>query len=305
MDKWLVRKRRFRVGLERKENYDLVVGKVVSYVKEPAEEDTIVDIIFDFEVLLDFSVESPYGLAPRENNKLYVMMAVDNRISDDLRRLYSEKLKEVDTSLFKSSELLSFEVQVSYLNFYYDKCEVGIWVRSGIKTIVPTRKLYRVFSASTKNLEVKFTPLMEASKEYIVRSMTENDWFEEILTEKFPVYEKGTKVTLREDSVKTNVLNFIRNFVVKDRPYSFSYVYFKIPVSKDMGNLLMGMSEYELITVLTFYLSVIKEGPCEFEGEKVPLEIEIHYPPGSLTFDGSWKELYHSLMNYRNYGLEE
>jgi len=298
----LVKGEKFWAKLERKENYDLVVGEVVSYVKEPARENITVEFILDFNVLLDFRVDSPRNLPPREDNKLFVMATVDNRLSDDIKKLLSEKLKEITLPFTESLEISGFDLIVA-LHFWVAHCEVKIQVRSQFEATVPTGKLYQKFLPSKISLEEKLGPLVEAVKEYVVQSLTDGNWFEELVTKKFHIYEKGAKVTLREGFTRTRILNLQVNFLTDGKPYSFSYVRFKIPVTKETGDNLIGMDESELLSTLIVYLSLMREGPYKLGDEEVPLEIEIYYF-GGLTFPGDFDELYYSLSNYQKYGLK-
>jgi len=302
----LVDKGNFRVELERKENYDLVVGEVVSYSKEPAREDTTIEFLLDFNVLLDFKVESPRNPPPREEIKPYIVHEMDKRMSEDLKRLFIEKLKETGIPFLKSFEVTHFEFKPR-LEPCIAHCEVWFKVRSEVETTIPTKELYQIRPPSEISLRGKIEPLVEAVKEYIVQSLTDGDWFKELITKKFVLYEKETKITLKERSVRTSIVNIQMNFLSGSMPYSFSFVRFKIPVSKDIGDVLanFGSDGFEVLSLLIFYLSARREGPYKFGGEEVPLEIKIYYPFSNLVFEGKFDELFYSLSNYMNYGLKE
>jgi len=302
MEKVLVENDKFSIRIVRGEKYDLLVGKVVNFLNDSAQEDTPVKYVTMFSIDLYFVRNPKVDEIPGRKEDVNVSIAVSNRVSKGFEEFLLNEIGKLKLPLGKSVEIMETTIR-SFPTFYDTSCSVEIFVKIELKTEMKTTDIYKTFRPAAGFLESAFQPLFDLVKRKFVEDLTKDGWFERLITEEIPIYRKKTKFELF--SARTVQPKVWVWFGEEPNLSPFSIIKFEVPVPKETGDLFMGKTdEYEIISYLIFYVSVRGEGPYKFDGEKVPLTIKEHNPTADITFPIDRKKLILSLTNYLNYGLE-
>jgi len=301
MKKVLVRNDKFSVEIDRKEKYDLLVGRIVSYLNDFAQEDTPVKYVIMFSIDLYFVRNPKVGEIPDRKENVNVSVAVHNRVSEGFKEYLLNEIGNLKLPIGDSVEVMGTNI-MAFPTFHDTSCSVEIFVRIELKTEMKTTDIYKTFRPSAGFLESVFQPLFDLVKRKFIEDLTKDGWFERLIVEEIPIYKTKTKLDLF--STRTVYPKVHVWFGEEHNQSPISIVEFEVPVSKDVGDHLMGKTdEREIVSFLIFYLSVRGEGPYKFGDESIPLKIEVFNPTTKVRSPVSRKKLIFSLSNYLNYGF--
>jgi len=305
----LVRKNNFSVGIRRKENYDVVFGDIVSYHDDFATEITPVRFSIMVDTNFHFDRDPKNYKIPVKEGSVDVSVAVYRRVSKGFREFLLNEVRNLDIPLGDRIEVKELSILV-FPTFHGFGCDVEIFVKFDLETEMKTADIYRapgenmLYRLADYTLTSKFKPLSLSIKRWFTEKLTQDNWFEKLVTKEIPIYEEGTKLVLKTARIageKTHMW-----FGVEGRRNVGAIIEFEIPVPKDIGDALMSKGdEREIVSDLIVYLTMLGEGPYEFGDEKVPIKVQMYKPTQSTQkFQVGFDNLVYALTNYQKYGFE-